>query len=128
MVTAMRTALFSFCLFVFGCQPQAGTVVPPLTPDVAKAAILELIYSGNLENMHTFPIGRYQTLPIKLSEDGKTHLWGKYEIHLEAKHYEFAETREEEDKRTRTMWRGTFTYYKDHWVASIPKLLHTTED
>ena len=121
-----RTLLMSLLLFTAGCRSESVAPPPELTAEEAKTAILELIYSGNLENMQEFPIARYKALPMKQESEKPWLVWGKYEIHLDERNYQFSETREEPPKSTRTMWRGDFVYQDGKWTARIPRLLRTS--
>ncbi|WP_029629995.1 hypothetical protein [Zavarzinella formosa] len=109
-------------------EPTVPVELPPpaLTAEDAKAAILDLIYAENLENLKEFPIAKYKAMPMKPEPGSPWLFWGKYEINLESKKYQFSETRDEPPKSTRTMWRGEFVYQDGKWLARIPKLMKTT--
>lgn len=121
-----RMLLLALMFLILGCQSAPDAPPPPLSADEAKEAILELIYSGNLENMQEFPIAKYKALPMKAEQNESRVTWGKYEIHLDERKYQFSENREEPPKSTRTMWRGEFVYQQGKWIARIPHLIHTT--
>ena len=124
-----RSLLLIVILLAAGCRAgrEASHEPPPaLTAEDAKTAILELIYSGNLENLQEFPIARYRALRVKSSPDDPWLVWGKYEINLDERKYQFSETREEPTVTTRTMWLGEFVHHDGKWSARIPRLIHTT--
>lgn len=109
------------CFSGIGCVAMTDTeptneseVPPPLTPETARIALIELINSKSCGDLEDFPMERYIHMAAESGENSGS--WGPFRFDLTAQKYFF-----EKGRNCRFSYEGSFELRDGMWVALTPR-------
>jgi hypothetical protein len=120
------------CLFA-GCEsppepPTTATQQLPLTPERAKAALLEMMRTKPGSDLDWFKgdvPDEMAKMKIEVREDGWCDWTGAYSFHLSKAVYSFVVMPKPGARACAFEYTGTFSIQDGRWVASPPILVRT---
>src|SRR5579885_240889 len=96
-----------------------GEAAPELTPEAAKAALIDLIRSETTTHLEGFPLERYaDDLPER--GKGQTAFWGPFQIELGDRTYSYTRRFGQPPRVCTWEYRGEFEMRDGRWVALPP--------
>ena len=93
---------------------------PPLTGDVAREALIELIKSPSPGHLEGFPLEKYVDSPVKRQPQELIASWGPFTLDLAQMEYRFERTSGPIEKYCSGSYRGAFELHGTRWLALPP--------
>ena len=108
---------FIVVILVLACSMVGcGTRSPELTPEVARAALIEMVRSDSRKDLKDFPLEKYLDSPAEKPPYGEWH-WGFFDFDLQSKKYDYCVSR----GRCDFNYEGTFELRGGRWLATPPQ-------
>jgi hypothetical protein len=117
----MKYATFGLMLLMAGCSE------PELTAEDAKAAMIELLRTTQLDYMRGFPVDEAAKEPVHVYESGSA-AWADFSFDLKTKKYSYRVERGDRNAKDHFAagYEGTFEYKQGKWVALKPRMTYIT--
>jgi hypothetical protein len=106
-----------------GCGEAPESSPPALTGDQAKAALIDLLRSTDLDSMHGFPLDQFANQSVESHPDGSAS-WADFRFELKARKYSYTVERGERNTKSHfaAEYEGAFEFIQGKWVASKPRV------
>src|SRR5262245_35746818 len=101
-----------------GCRAAHESTTPELTGDQAKAAMIDLLRSTNLDYMRGFPLDEFASKAVENHADGSAS-WADFHFDLKARKYSYTVERGEPNTKAHfaAEYEGAFEFIDGKWVA-----------
>jgi hypothetical protein len=109
--------------FLVGCGEAPELTTPELTGEQAKAAMIDLLRSTDLDYMRGFPLDQFANKAVKSHQDGSCS-WADFHFDLKARKYSYTVERGERNTKAHfaAQYEGAFEFKQGKWVALEPRV------
>jgi hypothetical protein len=114
----------SRCLRLVVCVSGGALLVgcgeaPELTAEQAKAAMIDLLRSTDLDYLRGYPLDQFASAAVESHQDGSAS-WADFHFDLKARKYSYTIERGERNTKGHfaAEYEGAFEFKQGNWVAS----------